>query len=397
MQSLELSAVTRAFIREHREEDVRLLALQGKRFPDIDMKAAATQIAGWQTAKNKIPSWAEIDDIIYPSKLPLEQCSSELTATYKAEQLNGESLVDLTGGLGVDCAFLTSSFKRIIYVERQSELCELAVSNFRALGLPNVKVNCCDAIGFLQEMSPVDCIFIDPARRDNKGGKTVAIADCIPDVARYEELLVSKATRVTIKLSPMLDLSQALRDLKQVKEVHVISVHRECRELLLFLSSGKPEKEIPIHCVDLSRNETKTFSFTREQEAGTDCLYADSVLTYIYEPNASILKAGAFKTVGNAFNVYKLHPNSHLYTADVKIADFPGRMFKVEDFFPFHKKETKKRLKEVRQANLTVRNFHLSVADLRKQLELKEGGNVYIFASTLKDGKPVVIKAVKIK
>ena len=229
---MQISPEIQLFIREHSSDDVRTLALQAKKYPDINMPTAITQIAGRKVAAEKIPSWWEIEKIWYPKHLSLEQCSSEITARYKARLLQGDSLTDLTGGFGIDCSFLATGFKSATYVERQEELCEIAAHNFPILNLNHINVRNEDGVAYLQTMSPVDCIFLDPARRNEHGGKTVSIADCEPNVAELEDLLLSKASRIMIKLSPMLDLSLALKELKHTQEVHILSVNNECKELL---------------------------------------------------------------------------------------------------------------------------------------------------------------------
>ena len=236
---MQISPETQLFIREHSSDDVRVLALQAKKYPDIDMPTAITQIAGRKVAAEKIPSWWEIEKIWYPKHLSLEQCSSEITARYKARLLQGDSLTDLTGGFGIDCSFLATGFKSATYVERQEELCEIAAHNFPVLNLNHINIKNEDGVTYLQAMSPVDCLFLDPARRNEHGGKTVAISDCEPNVAELEELLLQKANRVMIKLSPMLDLTLALNDLKHVRQAHIVSVGNECKELLLLLGQGE--------------------------------------------------------------------------------------------------------------------------------------------------------------
>lgn len=401
---IQISPETRLFIREHSSDDVRALALQAKKYPNIDMPTAITQIAGRQVAAEKIPSWKEIEDIWYPKHLSLEQCSSEITARYKARLLQGESLTDLTGGFGIDCSFLASNFKSATYVERQEELCEIAAHNFPLLNLNHITVRNEDGVAYLQAMSPVDCIFLDPARRNEHGGKTVAISDCEPDVAELEALLLSKANRIMVKLSPMLDLSLALKELKHTQEVHILSVNNECKELLLLLgqetpTEQAPAEEIPIHCVNLFTKETQEeqhFVFTREQEQRNECMYTDTLGNYLYEPNTSLLKAGAFRSIATAYSVRKLHPNSHLYTSDTFIENFPGRMFRIVNQCSFNKKEVKENLADLKKANVTVRNFPATVAELRKRLHLTEGGDTYLFASTLNNGQKVIIRCEKV-
>lgn len=392
-----LSSETRQFINRHQSDDVRDLALQARKYPNVDMQVAITQIAGRQIAIEKIPSWKEIEDIRYPKHLSLEQCSSEITARYKARLLQGETLADLTGGFGVDCAFLAGRFNAVTYVERQKELCEIAGHNFRILRLNHISIRNEDGTDYLNMMSPADCIFLDPARRGEHGNKTIAISDCEPDVAGLEKLLLEKAGRVMLKLSPMLDLSSALKELPHTLEAHIISVNNECKELLLLLGKNPPA-EIPIHCVNLSSKEEQEeqhFVFTREQEQQSGCNYTNTLGKYLYEPNSSLLKAGAFRSITANYPVRKLHPNSHLYTSDMQIKEFPGRIFQITGHCGLNKKEIKENLADLKKANLTVRNFPATVAELRKRLKLAEGGDTYLFASTLNDGKKILVRCRK--
>lgn len=398
---MQISPETQAFIREHQADDVRTLALQSRKYPDVDMPTAITQIAGRQVAAEKIPSWREIEDIWYPKHLSLEQCSSEITARYKARLLarlpQKESFADLTGGFGIDCSFLAAAFKSATYVERQEDLCEIAAHNFPILSLDQVNVRNEDGVSYLEAMSPVDCIFLDPARRNEHGGKTVAISDCEPNVAELEDLLLSKASSVMVKLSPMLDLSLALRELHHTREVHIISVNNECKELLLLLGQSLPQNtvETPIHCINLSTKGEQHFAFSREQEQRSECTYTNTLGTYLYEPNASLLKAGAFRSISAAYSLKKLHPNSHLYTSETLIENFPGRTFRITNQYSFNKKEIKEGLSDLKKANITVRNFPATVAELRKRTKLTEGGDTYLFASTLNDGQKVLIRCEK--
>lgn len=397
-----LSQETIRFIRTHRLDDVRSLALQSRKYPAVDMPAAITQIAGWQAAKEKIPAWAEKEDILYPVHLSLEQCSSEVTAQYKVEIIakrgsQRNTFTDLTGGFGIDCAFLSAGFEQATYVERQPSLCEIAAHNFPLLDLNHITVCNDDSVQHLQSMPSVDWIFIDPARRDGHGGKTVAISDCEPDVAALEDLLLEKAKHVLVKLSPMLDLTLAINDLKHVQEAHIVSVNNECKELLLVLSHNEKlsAEDIPVHCINLTHSQgQQSLTFTRQQEKDSACSYTSLLRTYLYEPNASILKAGAFRSLSYIYKVEKLHPNSHLYTSDQYVADFPGRKFRITDSCSFNKNEVKEMLGTEKKANLTVRNFPASVAELRKRLKLAEGGDTYLFATTLADEKKVLIRCL---
>ena len=392
---MQLSLETLRFIEENVRADVRSLALQAKKYPQVDMAMAVVQIAGRQIAEAKVPSWYRTEGLLYPKHLSMEQCSSEVTAFYKAGLVEGETFADLTGGFGIDCSFLSRKFKQADYVERQEELCDLACHNFPLLGL-NIRVHNEDGVAYLNQMTLVDCLFLDPARRDGHGGKTVAISDCEPDVSALEELLVEKARTVMVKLSPMLDLSLALKTLKHVHEVHVVSVNNECKELLLLLRKEPVSSEIKIHCEQIVNTcERQHFVFTQEQERASDCPLATQVETYLYEPNASILKAGAYRSLTQAYPLKKLHTSSHLYTSPDFIEGFPGRKFKVEAISNFGKKELKAFLQGMEKANLTIRNFPSSVAELRKRLKLKEGGEDYLFATTLADESKALIKCRK--
>lgn len=397
----ELSPETLAFIDSHRGDDVRTLALQAKKYPAVDMAEAVVQIAGYQIAEKKVPLWAQTAGIRYPQHLSMEQCSSEVTARYKASLVSGDTLTDLTAGWGVDCSFLARNFRCADYVERQETLCRIAAHNFPLLGLPHVRIHCADAVEYLQSMEPVDCLFLDPARRDSHGGKTVAIAECEPDVCRLEPLLVEKGKTVMIKLSPMLDMASALRDLQYVRRIHVVSVNNECKELIILLRKALDEEEaaaveVIISCEQVVNNSVhQHFQFTFSEEKSAGCPLAESVGNYLYEPGASLLKAGPYRLLATRYGVEKLHPNSHLYTSS-GLVDFPGRRFRVTAVSGFGKKDLKVLLEGVEKANLTVRNFPSSVAELRKKLKLKEGGDIYLFATTLASGEKVLIRGEKV-
>lgn len=408
---MQISSETLQFIREHQLDDVRSLALQARKYPNVDMTTAITQIAGRKVAAEKIPSWGKLEDIWYPKHLSLEQCSSEITAQYKAKILSNfrknlasesNSFVDLTGGFGIDCSFLAAGFGTATYVERQEELCEIAAHNFPVLGLNHITVRNEDGVAYLRAMPSVECIFLDPARRNEHGGKTVAISDCEPNVAELEELLLSKANCVMVKLSPMLDLTLALKELRHTQEVHIISVNNECKELLLLLGASTKDEEkteIPIHCINLSTKgmqEMQQFTFTREQEQRSECTYTSSLSTYLYEPNASLLKAGAYRSIAVAYSLKKLHPNSHLYTSDTLVEHFPGRVFSIINQFSLNKKEIKEGLSDLKKANITFRNFPATVAELRKRTKLADGGDTYLFASTLNNEQKLLIRCEKI-
>lgn len=395
------SKETEDFINRHRHDDVRILALQTKKYPLIDVGNAVIQIAGRQIAEKKLPTWADIDNIIYPKHLSMEQCSSEITARYKASLVNGKTFTDLTAGFGVDCYFLSRKFEKAHYVERQEELCKIAEHNFKLLEAENILVHNNDCIDFLNDMEPVDCIFIDPARRNSNGGKTVAITECEPDICKMEHTLVNKGKTVMIKLSPMLDIHTAIHELKFINSIHIVSVNNECKELIIILkkadkSNHIADNEIIIHCEQIVNNsQAKHLSFTYNEEKETSYEQAVNIGKYIYEPGAALLKAGPFKLISKRYNVKKLHINSHLYTSD-SIVDFPGRRFEVTEISSFGKKELKAFTKGLEKANITIRNFPSTVAELRKKLKLKDGGDIYIFATTIRNDEKVLIKCKSI-
>lgn len=387
---------TKCFIREHENDDVRQLALKAKSHPHINFPFVLKQIAGRQIAKQKIPLWYQLTDIIYPQHLSLEQSSSERTAKYKTNLVrNGNTLIDLTGGLGVDFSFMSRKVDKAVYVEKQTGLVELAKHNFRELGINNTCIIEDSAENYLNNLDTVDnIIYIDPARRNSSGGKTVFLEDCTPNLIEIDELLDMKSSRTIIKLSPMLDITHALNSLKNISQVHIVSINNETKELLLIKeeTSGEPS----IHCVNLLNNDNQEiFVFFKTKENNAIINFTETVSSYLYEPNSSIMKAGAYKSIASAFNLKKLHPNSHLYTSDEYIIDFPGRKFSVKEVFSPNKKDTKENLKKLSQANVSTRNYPFSVAEIRKQTKLKEGGKDYIFATTLSNEKKVLILCEK--
>jgi len=383
-----------SFVKEHEDDDIHSLALNAKKYSGIDIQLAIRQISGRRIAKDKIPSWYIIDRILYPKHLSLEQSSSEKTATYKASLVSGISMIDLTGGIGVDFSFLSKQFIHAVYVEQQLELSEIARYNFAVLGLENIDVVNAKAEEYLRSLPPVDLIYIDPARRNDAGRKTVRIEDCTPDVLDIQDLLEEKSKMVMIKLSPMLDISLALNSLRNISDVHIVSVNNEVKELLFI--KQKNGGKITFYCINIKKDKTEIYSFGREDEDNTAIHYTSQLGAYLYEPNASILKAGAYKSIARSYSLEKLHPNSHLYTSDGLKENFPGRKFAVRNICSLNKKDIKEYLSPFKQANITVRNFPLTVEEIRKKTNLKDGGNVYIFATTLSGDKKVLIICEKI-
>ena len=446
-----MNQATQDFIRQHQDDDVRQLAFLGSKYPEVDMPFALDQIRGRKMARIKLPRWASLEGIIYPPHISMEQCSSESTALYKAElaarllglpasssgtEMKAENeieFVDLTGGFGVDFSYIAARLGvKSMYVERQAHLCEAAKENFGRLGLKNAIVKNGDGIEVLHSFHPkkkdvasaddslgitydqplsllktnlgLKIIFIDPARRDDAGNKVVSLKDCTPDVTVLQEEMLSKADYVIVKLSPMLDWHRAISELSHVREVHIISVNNECKELLLVLSArnmGEMEASsadgevkhagnLRIYCI----NDAQSFVCDELDMESSQVKIAPSTLEemlYLYEPNASLMKAGCFGVLSGRYDARMLSKNSHLFVSREPIAAFPGRSFRIIAVSSFNKKELKRHLSGITKANIATRNFPLSVAELRKRLKLKDGGETYIFATTLSDESHVLM------
>ncbi len=427
-----MNQATQDFIRQHQDDDVRQLAFLGSKYPEVDMPFALDQIRGRKMARVKLPRWASLEGIIYPPHISMEQCSSESTALYKAElaarllslpvssSFSEEiGFVDLTGGFGVDFSYIAARLGvKSMYVERQAHLCEAAKENFERLGLKNAIVKNGDGIEVLHSFLPkkddaasaddslgitydqprsllktklgLKIIFIDPARRDDVGNKVVSLKDCTPDVTVLQEEMLSKADYVIIKLSPMLDWHRAISELSHVREVHIISVNNECKELLLVLSARNMGENLRIYCI----NDAQSFVCEESDMETSSVKIAPSTLEemqYLYEPNASLMKAGCFGVLSGRYDARMLSKNSHLFVSQAPIEAFPGRSFRIIAVSSFNKKELKRHLSGITKANIATRNFPLSVAELRKRLKLKDGGETYIFATTLSDESHVLV------
>lgn len=438
-----MNQATQDFIRQYQDDDVRQLAFLGSKYPEVDMPFALDQIRGRKMARVKLPRWASLEGIIYPPHISMEQCSSESTALYKAElaarllglpasssgtEMKAENeieFVDLTGGFGVDFSYIAARLGvKSMYVERQAHLCEAAKENFGRLGLKNAIVKNGDGIEVLHSFHPkkkdvasdddslgitydqprsllktnlgLKIIFIDPARRDDAGNKVVSLKDCTPDVTVLQEEMFLKADYVIIKLSPMLDWHRAISELSHVREIHIISVNNECKELLLVLSARNMGENLRIYCI----NDAQSFVCDELDMESSSVKIAPSILEemqYLYEPNASLMKAGCFGVLSGRYDARMLSKNSHLFVSREPIAAFPGRSFRIIAVSSFNKKELKRHLSGITKANIATRNFPLSVAELRKRLKLKDGGETYIFATTLSDESHVLMITEKNK
>ena len=424
------------FVREHADDDVRKVALLGAKNPEVDQQQALTLIAGRQMARKKLPSWAKLEGIIYPPHLNMEQCSSEQTARYKAGLTpsppplratllpsggrKGEGsgmFVDLTGGFGVDFYWMSQGFKKRCYVEQNEALCEIAAHNFALLDL-DCSVCCCDTVTYLTQMPHVSMAFLDPARRNEHGGRTYGIEDCTPNVLELMPQLLEKADCVMLKLSPMLDWRKAVSDIERasafVHEVHIVSVDNECKELLLIVCK-EPAENLRLVCVNgdsifenipkvgIKCSQGGNDSFPRWEYSFED-YPGKPIPHFLYEPNASIMKAGCFAEVEEQFGIRQISQNSHLFLSDVEIESFPGRKFQILAISSMNKQEIKhtfseiinQKLTSMESANIAVRNFPMTVDQLRKKLKLKDGGDTYIFATTMASGEHKLLICRKI-
>ena len=388
VETLLLPKVQR-FLHEHAHDDPHQLALQAHRYPDLPIPAIAEQLQSRRKAQHKLPEWHATEGLLFPPALSMEQCSSEATARYKSSLLHGQRLVDLTGGAGVDTYYLSQSFAHTDYVEQHESLAQLARHNFAVLGTSTIRTHATSAEKFLVTLSePADAIYLDPARRDAQARRVFQLADSTPDVLELQDTLLAKSTTVLLKTAPLLDIQATLRVLNNVNQVHVVAVRNEVKEVVYRMDRGF-DGEPEITAVNLQTISEAAFPFLRSEEARAEATYADP-LTYLYEPHAALMKAGAFKLIAQRFGLSKLHPNTHLYTSDRLVNEFPGRTFRCQAVVPYQKKAVRKLLSEPK-ANITTRNFPDTVATVRKKLGLKDGGDVYLFAARLSFEKPSII------
>lgn len=367
------SEEVKKFIETHLDSDPQRLLLNPPTNWKEQTPLLADQLISRQKAKNKLPDWYHSQSLIFPPPLSVEQSSSPEAATYKADLLSGSHLVDLTGGMGVDCLALSTRFNNTTYVEQDSWLCRLFAYNQKHLGIGAIEVVHQPAEQFLQTFEGKACFFIDPARRDSSQKKVFRFEDCIPSMAELLPAFRTHASKVLIKAAPLIDLTQGIRELENVLAIHVVSIRNECKEVLFLLDFGQQAPQIPtIHCVNLANKQSMPFTFTLEEEKQTKIEYADAG-NYLYDPNASILKAGAFKSITKRYPVKKLSANTHLYTSDQLIKDFPGRSFKVIDT-----SLGKSALKALDQLNVITKNHPLKPEEVRKKYGIKDGGEQFL-------------------
>lgn len=376
------------FIEQHIADDPVKLVLQQDKHPGVDLKFVAQQIEGRRKGRGKLPELSENRDFMFPPKLNLEQCSSETTARFKAQTFaKGKTVIDITGGLGIDAIFFSRVAKKVFYVEQDPELFEMAVSNFEALNLDNIEAFCGDGMEFLRtKASEVDLVYADPARRDRYNRKMVSFADCQPDITGNLNLIFSKTGSLLIKASPMLDLTVAKRELSTVSETTVLAVRNECKELLFLCGKTAEPDGGRTHCVNITATgEHVRFTSTFEKESQPP-EFSCGVKHYLYDPNAAVSKAGFFNALANETGLPKLAPRTHLYTSDEMKGNFPGRVFEVLREIRLSAKEMKTVLPDGK-AHVVTRNYPVPAEELQKKLGLSEGSDSYVVATTLHDGR----------
>ena len=387
----------RDFIHEHINDDTAELLLAARKYPDIDVPFVVEQIEARRRLKGKLPEWYENKDIIMGGRVPAEQCSSELTARYKQSIVKGESLCDMTGGMGVDFWYMSEGMERAIYTERNEELCSIAKHNFQVLQTlrPEYVIRCGD--GRELPIPSVDIIYLDPARRAGDGSRVYAMEDCEPNIVEWQDELLKHAKMVLVKLSPMVDLTNVLRKLKGVKELHIVGVKNECKEVLVkahALDDSACAGCVEVHCVDFLTSGKIEYVFSLL--GGMEIPLIDGeVKRYLYEPDVTLMKAGAFGSLCARYPVWQLDVDTHLMTSDEWIPEFPGRVFEVEEMIPFSSKVLKRLKKEIPQANIAVRNFVMTADELRKKTGIKDGGDVYLFGAKVKDVGQMLLKCRK--
>lgn len=381
------------FIQNNLNKDIVKLILQQNRFPGLDIKKLANQIKARKKAIYKLPTLVQNKAIFFPPTIAWQQCSSEFTAKYKASLVKGRTAIDLTGGFGVDTFYLAQYFEEVTYIEQQKNLSEIVAYNNKILEQENIKVINEDSIKTISKLDNIDLIYLDPARRDENQRKVISLEDSFPNIIELQDELLHRSKKIMLKTSPMLDIHQALRQLKNVTEVHVIAVENECKELIFILNQKSKDKEVALFCINININGSQDIFKTIYNN--NEAIKYSLPKKYIYDPNKSIHKAQIFNVIGNHFSLMKIAPNTHLYTSDVLVDNFQGRIFELETILKPSKKMLKKELSGGK-ANLIVRNFPETVASLKKKLKIQDGGSQYLIAVSLENSDKVLLKCERI-
>ncbi|GLB51774.1 hypothetical protein NBRC110019_08130 [Neptunitalea chrysea] len=388
-----LNNKVQSFLSEHLTANVTSILLSKPLFGEVTNAELVDQIEAKKRTEKKLPLWFDTKGIYYPNKLNIEQTSSERTALYKASLVSGNSLIDITGGYGVDAYYFSRNITEVVHCEINEYLSDIVDYNRDLLNANNITCVKGDGVAYLENtITFFDWIYIDPSRRNDKKGKVFMLSDCLPDVPKHLELLFSKTNKILVKTSPVLDISKGLEELTNVLEIHIVAVNNEVKELLWILEkdfTGVPQ----LVTVNLTHTKREEFTFSLMAEQGAVSTFAEPQ-KYLYEPNAAILKSGAFKLMASHFKVNKLHMHSHLYTSN-DLIDFPGRSFRIEEVIRFQKKVIKQRFQNTK-ANITARNFPDKPDVFKKQFKMKDGGEVYLFLTTDMNNKKIVIVASKV-
>lgn len=373
------------FIQKNLKTDLTKIILKGSPLPNISIQEIATQIDGKNRIEKKIPTWFKTEGILFPLKINIEQSSSEITANYKAKLITKGDLIDLTGGFGVDDMAFAEKAKTVFHCELDSNLSAIVAQNAKVLGKINVKFIIGDSQKFIEKTHKVTNIYIDPSRRQDSQ-RVFMLKDCEPNVIKNQALYLKKADKVMIKAAPMLDISAALKELKKVSEVHIVSLNGECKELL-FVLENKEILEPKIICALINHHQENIYEFSYSEEKSIQN-QSFAIQKYLYEPDTAILKGGFFKSLTQKFNVKKLNPNTHLYTSQEITKNFPGKTFQVIQQIPFSNFSSAKATKK---ANVVTRNFDLKPEEIKKQFKIKDGGEDFLFFITdFKEQKQVI-------
>ncbi|MDW5288320.1 THUMP-like domain-containing protein [Formosa sp. PL04] len=382
-----LNTEIQRFINENLKSNTTSILLKGTTFEGVETRVIVEQIEAKNRCFTKLESWYNTPNIYYPNKLNIEQTSSERTANYKTSLLSGDSILDVTGGFGVDCFAFSKRFKKVIHCEINAELSEKVAHNYLQLKVDNIETIPEDGISYLKNTTQIfDWIYVDPSRRHDSKGKVFFLNDCLPNVPEHLELLFKHAEHILVKTSPLLDIAIGIQELKFVKALHIVAVNNDVKELLWVLKKNA-STSFSIHTANLTKTSIENFDFPMDLEGSLYTEYS-TPLSFLYEPNSAILKAGAFNSVAHHLDVFKLHKHSHLYTSEKQI-EFPGRTFKIVKTIPFNKKAIQK--EGIKKANITTRNFQDSVSELRKKLKITDGGDVYLFFTTDLNSNKIVI------
>lgn len=380
------------FINSNLNSDISSILLKGTSIEGVETKALIEQIEAKKKCHKKLPTWFLTNGIYFSNKLNIEQTSSEATAQYKSLLISGKSIIDITGGFGVDCFYFSKQFEQVTHCEINDGLSEIVNYNNKQLGIDNIETINEDGIEFIKTSGKrYDWIYVDPSRRHDVKGKVFFLRDCLPNIPEHLDTLFKHSNNIMIKTSPLLDISVGIKELRHVKAIHVVSVNNEVKELLWLLESGYIDK-ISIHTINLKKDTDEHFSFMLDAEDSSEVKYS-LPLTYLYEPNSAIMKSGAFNSVSKTLEVFKLHKHSHLYT-NTQLIDFPGRIFRIENILPYNKKSIREF--KAMKANISARNFSEDTTQLKKKLSIKDGGDLYLFFTTDINNDRIIISTSKI-